>query len=559
LYPWRETPSLPLCRAVLVRSPRELLSIAMAFAASTAASSLGLLLFVGLAAAAVEPEDKGFETLFRESLDEVYPAHCVDVAGLPGFLDGTYVTQSTAQYGMGGKEFNAWLDSYWKVHAVQLKQGHLCYKSKIIRTGFYNNSLEKGTVAGQVLFLETTPPRECYLGGVCNVFGAANDNNFAASYRVADEKNGGYRYALMTDTNVHLDFDIDTLAVIGSRKFDDHFGKLFHMQQGGGTHLQCEAGKGNSATDCQGDLFGVVFEQGATNLVDLYRLRAGKPDVRELVAHIPVPWAPGSLHSFGITDDFAIIPMSPFTIDGLSLLKGHDIMGSIKSMGDTTPIFLVDLHDGSIRNVTFQGAIHYVHVVNSWQNDTHVVFDASVFERQPFTLDNPAMVLSVLRNKTARDSATNTQTIRRYAIDRSSDSVTEQKLTHGPEMIDFPRVASSKYGRPYCVYYGIEWNHNGREYGSWALRKQNFCTGEVVFHYEPNNYLSEPTFVSNGGGTEDGGVVMTMRTNGVTGQSDHLVLDAKTMRIVSETRLPHQLGFWGHGAYFSNVAPVVIV
>jgi carotenoid cleavage dioxygenase-like enzyme len=506
----------------------------------------------------LESEDVGFEQLFVDSLDEVYPEQCTSPAGLPQFLDGTYVTQSTSQYSMGGRTLNSWLDAYYKLHVVQFQNGQLCYKTKLIRTGYYNKSVAKHTVAGGVLFLETTPPRECFFGGLCNIKGP-NDNNFAVSYRMRDA-DGGFRYALMTDTNVHLDFDVQSLTVVGTRKFEDHFAKFLHMQQGGGTHLQCEAGKGTSASDCNGDLFGVVFEQGKDSIVDLYRLRAGRPDVRELIAHVPVAHTPGSLHSFGITDDVAIIPSQPFEIDASSmLLKGLDIMHSVKDTGNVTPIYLVDLHNGSVKQVSFPAPIFYVHIVNSWQNSTHFVFDASVFERQPFTLDDPAMVLAVLRNKTARDAADNTQTIRRYAIDRATDGVTEEPLTHGPSLIDFPKVAPSRYGHPYCVYYGVEWKHNGLEYGSWAVRKHNLCTGEVAFYHKPSSYLSEPVFVPGHGADEDDGVVLTIRTNGLTGQSDYLVLDAKTMAVISEATLPHQVGWFAHGAYYPNIPGSVVV
>merc|ERR1719408_624247 len=114
-------------------------------------------------------------------------------------------------------------------------------------------------------------------------------------------------------------------------------------------------------------------------------------------------------------------------------------MSSIETKGKATPIFLVNLKDGTVKQVTFPGEIYYVHVVNSWQNDTHLVFDTSAWDRNPFSFDNPAMVLSVLRNKTARDSAAASQSIRRYAIDRSSDLVTAETLTPGHSTIDFPK------------------------------------------------------------------------------------------------------------------------
>jgi carotenoid cleavage dioxygenase-like enzyme len=385
----------------------------------------------------------GFEDMFNDSFGEVFPGLCTALPKLPRFVEGTLVMQSTYQYSMGGTSVQAWLDAYWKLHTLELKDGMACYKTRRIRTGFYNNSVKHGTVAPGVFFMETNPPRKCLLGGLCNIMGA-NDNNFAVTYRMQDD-NGGYRYALMTDTELHLDFDVESLAVIGKRDFSDHIkAHPTDMLKGGGTHLQCQAGMGDSAHDCSGDLFGVVFESGTVraglNLVDLYRLRKGAPNVRELVSSIPVPFAPGSFHSFGLTDDWAILPLQPYSIDSTTLIKGAGIIDSIVLKGNTTNIYLANLHDGTVRTFSFERPIYFVHVVNSWQNRTHVTFDVSAFAKPTFTLDDPAMVLPVLRNKSARDASDNGQTIRRYELDLQSGAVKETFLTDGQSFIDFPKV-----------------------------------------------------------------------------------------------------------------------
>lgn len=505
----------------------------------------------GVAVAHSVAEDIGFECMFYDYPQQVYPAKCFPAPKLPSYLDGTFIIQSTAKYSMGNRSFGSWLDTFWKIHSLALGNGEVCYKSKFIATGYYNESLARGTVAPGILFLETTPPRDCAAGGMCNLAGA-NDNNFAVSYRIEDGLHSGkYRYALMTDTEIHLDFDLDTLAVRGKREFKDDFKLPLHIQKGGGTHLHCEAGKGFSAGNCDGHLYGLVFEQGKSNNVDLYRLTQGNPDMRELIAHVGIPWTPGSFHSFGLTEDYAVLPLMPYTIDGVSMMKGSDLLHSIKDTGPITPIFLVNLKDGSIRNFTFESTLYYVHVVNSWQNETHVELDVSAFVNEPFTIDNPAMVLNILRNKTARDISDNVQTIRRLSINLSSGKVTEVYLTSGPGLIDFPMIHPNKRGLPYCIYYGIEWKHNGRDYGSWALRKHNLCTGEVQFFYEANTYLSEGTFIPSPGGTnEDDGVLMLIQTSGLTNGSSLILLDARTLSPVEQVPIPETVGWMGHGAFY---------
>lgn len=320
------------------------------------------------------PEDIGFETLFNNHTAEVLKQQCVAIPHAIAMLNltGHFVIQSSSQYGMGGQSFRAWLDAYWHIHKFTLREGSLCYKARRIRTGFYNDSISQGAVAPGVLFMETMPARKgCHPripgipAGLCNLL-APNDNNFAVSYRIKDKKN--YRYSLMTDTELHLDFDIDSLTVIGKRHFKDHFARPLHIRKGGGTHLQCEVGKGSAAGDCNGDMYGVVFEQGSSNAIDLYRLRSGKADLRELVARVPVPYAPGSMHSFGLTKDYAILPLQPFTFDAHVMMEGGDLMHAIRTKNATqTSIYIISLKDGNVQTATLDGALYYVHTVNSFQ------------------------------------------------------------------------------------------------------------------------------------------------------------------------------------------------
>ena len=117
----------------------------------------------------------------------------------------------------------------------------------------------------------------------------------------------------------------------------------------------------------------------------MYRLRQGTPDKRELVAHVPVPFIPGSMHSFAMTKEWAILPLQPFTIDSKEMLLGKDLLHSVKAVpSNQTSLYLVNLASGEIRRATFDGQLFYVHVVNSWQNATHLLFDAAAYDDLPF-------------------------------------------------------------------------------------------------------------------------------------------------------------------------------
>jgi len=106
-------------------------------------------------------------------------------------------------------------------------------------------------------------------------------------------------------------------------------------------------------------------------------------------------------------------------------------------------------------------------------------------------------------------------------------------------MIDFPKINPAHHGVEHCIYYAVEWMHNGREFGSWALRKHNLCNDTVQYYYEPSSYVSEGVFVPTGGPAEDDGVVLLVSSSGLTNASSFVILDAKTMHPLHIFPLPH--------------------
>ena len=60
---------------------------------------------------------------------------------------------------MGEQRFNDILDGFGKLHRFEMSAGKVCFSAKMMDTGFYTESVEKGRIADGVLFDETTPPR----------------------------------------------------------------------------------------------------------------------------------------------------------------------------------------------------------------------------------------------------------------------------------------------------------------------------------------------------------------------------------------------------------------
>jgi len=157
-------------------------------------------------------DDIGYGLMFEDSINETN-WKCWQPAGMPAWLNGSFILPTVGQFSFGGREFKGVLDGFGKMNRFQFSRGELCYKSKMMRTGFYNESHQLGTVGPGMLFDETVPPRSCPKGSPkypsCNIK-APNDNTFVNVERL------GETYTTWTDSTNADTFDPLSLDVTGS-------------------------------------------------------------------------------------------------------------------------------------------------------------------------------------------------------------------------------------------------------------------------------------------------------------------------------------------------------
>jgi len=96
-------------------------------------------------------EDIGYDLMFEDSLNET-AWDCWDVPQLPSWVNGSFIVPTVAQFSFGGREFKGALDGFGKMHRFQMSEGKLCLKAKIMRTGFYNQSMVR-TIPPSFLFV----------------------------------------------------------------------------------------------------------------------------------------------------------------------------------------------------------------------------------------------------------------------------------------------------------------------------------------------------------------------------------------------------------------------
>jgi len=501
----------------------------------------------------VSQEDIGYEKMWEDSPKNV-EWDCWQQPKLPQWLSGSFILPSVAQFSMGGLEFQGVLDGYGKLHRFQLSDGQVCFRAQMMLTDFYNQSVKTGTVPPAMLFEETKPPRtNCHLP-LCNIRGA-NDNTFVNTILIGGE------YSTWTDSTIASALDPYTLSVQGGYAWSDnlmmdhpgHLGALasahpLRRQQGKGDWVSLQI---NPA---------MVPKVGLGAYVDVLTISDSDPHKRKkLTSSKKLPAAP-YFHSFGVTDDYVVLPYTPMTFE---LFSGMENKPMIDAFAQTHPLATTfrayPFAGGEPLEFTAPEPFTFNHIVNAYQNETAIVFDTNAFsDARLWITDGPARK-PVQTNKTARDALRQRpgmQTIWRYALHLSGPnkgSVTSENLGGG-RITEFPKININFSGKKHCFYYAQEWFHNNREFASMAVLQHNVCKGTRKYWYRSSHFPSEPFFIPRPGSEdEDDGVVVFSVTDGLSGNSSFIVADGSTMETLVEQLLPVRITFTTHGEWFNGL------
>jgi len=489
--------------------------------------------------------DFGYEGLYQTNADIITPAEqkCFDIPGLPSNLRGTYIIGGPAVFDYGGLAFQSILDGFGKINRIGIRNGEACFATNMLQSSFWNQSVELGRIAPAALFEETTPPRKCPpYNPECNMM-AKNDNNWVNSVHLSG---GGDKVMLLSDTTTMIDYDISSMIFSGVHKFDDNMTKPFEVNALGSAHPH---------SDGHGGFIEFGVESGMSNYVDIYSVDPSDPRARRLMARYSSKSSP-YLHSFGVTANYAVIPHN-INLDLAALLKSGGLLSKafqksfegvnvvkLERAGASAPSDVITFHPKPF---------YHTHVVNSFENASGVVFDVSMFQDLPFS--GPLTDIGAARIKSVRDAEKLRGVVKRYHFGLVGDQkgvAAEEVLSLPGRTTDFPQINQNFAGKPYCIYYAVEWFHDDRTFGSMAVLKHNLCTGMRTYWFREDWYPSEPIFVPTGTGESDG-VLFFVAMNGRTQTSHFIVAKATNMHTLAEAELPLRIPFTAHAQFFQDV------
>lgn len=506
--------------------------------------------------AAAHQEDIGFEGIYKSQNANVSD-HVISAPQLPADVKGTWFIVGNGIFEMGGYNFTAPFDGFAKMYKFVLGDGEVRFSCQTAQTKFWNESVKLGRPAPTMLFGETKPPRPSCIGGIaaCDVLGA-NDNTYVNSMR------NGKDDTLLTDAPIKLSVDIDKMHVTGTHKESGMKDHRFHFGLGGSAHpVRVDGGhiemivSGNPLPKFLGD------HSTYTSFVKLSDEDGGAK--QELLARIKLngtdPWY---AHSFGITPKYAVLPLNTvMKIPGMLDPRGPGMASCFTKAFEGIAVAKLGLGKEDQTPMLFKtDEFYHTHVGNAYETDKgSIVVDIVGYPVLPFR-QTVLSSFDTLYNKSGRDAQTSFAVLRRYELfvdgPNAGTSIVTQ-LSRPDRLFEFPKLNNRYLTKPYCIVYGLEYKHDDDSWMAVAMTRIDTCKNTTTYHYRPNWYPSEPTFVEREGATTEGdGYLVFAINNGPAHSSNFIVLNATTMEEVVNVPVGTRIPMTYHGQFYGKGKPI---
>jgi len=499
-------------------------------------------------------DNVGWTKYFTEETSEFHDIPLVweDDTPVPDWLSGTYVRNGPAQISFGSERrvLTSWLDGFAKLHSFKFSGSQVLFSGKMLESPNYLASVAAGelqpmtTLNGfKTLDEEWTWWEKMKILGKSLLL-TAFDNNNPALWRIGKDNLQEGVYLAVTDAPVPLRFNISDLTTIGME-----YPNAWPATLSGCAHWIREVGTDNSINfQRKKGLTGPVY-------VEVHRYRPEDDYANPEVVATFTPKKLSSIHSFSITENYAVFFFYPVIIDGKRMFEtGFHVFELLTWLeNEPTDVFVVNLKTGKVTQFDTKPT-YSAHHANAYEDgDGKLIVDISptpyVNLRDYLALDNMLNPPEELTGVFTTDE----EEFTRYNIDLEAKKI---ELSTFPNTIenkfinnfDFPTINEDYRGLPYCIVYG--WS--AMDFSRMALTKKNVCdsTLDKVFYIE-NHYTSEMHFLPNPAKTaEDDGVLVTIVFDGTKEQSYLLILDAKTLQPVNKAYLPHNIPWSAHGMHF---------
>ena len=458
----------------------------------------------------------------RTFTDEVRNRRLPVEGSLPAWLSGHLLRNGPGRFELGEQTVAHWFDGLALLRSFEIRDGAVTYTAR-----FLDSEAASAADAGHLGYAEfgTNPPYSLPRRLLQALRGPLSDNAVVSVSRV-----GGHLAAVTeTDRSVLLDPDLETRRTHDPGE-PDVVATLAH------THYDFARER----------TVGLGVDYGPDGGYAVYRRPKGET-AREVVARIPVD-RPAYLHSFALTDRYAVVTEPPYRLQVDRLLSGAPFAEAFRwEPEEGTRFLVVERATGRVAARLRTDPFFLFHHANAFEpdGDGDVVLDLVTFP-------DAGIVRSLYldRLRTTRIQPPGGR-LRRVRLSLSAGTVESETLYPGP--MAFPTIDyAGRNTRRHRYVYGTARSDGEPDFLNRVL-KVDTETGAATTWHDPGSYPGEPLFVpAPDGADEDDGVLLTVVLDTDAERSVLVVLDATDLTERARAPLPHALPFGFHGQFFGD-------
>jgi len=468
---------------------------------------------------------------------------------LPFPLNGKLIRNGPSLFEHGKRRVNHVFDGFSKLISWQFNHSSdaATFTTKFLRTELYNATMKSDTIPPYLLFDAPIPAFGMFekMRALMN----GGDNYPVSVKRFGSGEHA--QYVSLNDVWPTYTFDPTNLNTIHKLDLEVPGGAnvMEKMALGSTSHPLPEAGTDNMISFVS--INNPMNPSG--NEVRVIRITADNR--RELIQRIPVKNVP-YMHSFGMTENYAVIFATPMYVDSNKILKTASPAQSIEFHPEEgLPIHVIHLKTGQMFSVKTK-AYFTQHFVNGFEDGDFIYIDYITYDDMSFI---SSFSMDVLRDPIARNKLNMNCEIKRFVINKVNHTVEIHDFSTTPDFemvngIDMVALNPNNLYNKYCYTYGIVGKADGVHLSTAILGKKDVCQGgQDKIWQEENHFMFEPIFIPRPNGTkEDDGILLAVVLDGNEGVSYLGAWDASTMEQISKSYLPFPLPMQLHGEWFAE-------
>jgi carotenoid cleavage dioxygenase-like enzyme len=444
---------------------------------------------------------------------------------LPEWLDGTFISNGPGQFEVGDTPLEHWFDALAMLRGIRIEDGNLWYTNRFLRSDDFRAAREQQTVRRNQ---PGTPADGSPISRLRNALaGEVPDNAAIGLTRLGDTV-----YAV-TESPIGFEIDPRTLETNGKRDLTTGLESDITL---GHTHI------------VDGVQWGLAASFGNECSYTLFRRDGAGPPVP--VTRLVFDHHPPYIHSFALTEQYAVIPESHVGINFRRLLfstpLGGTFLDATRPRDRPARFHVLDRSTGERVAAVEADPFFVYHFANAYEDGDTVVVDCVAFA-------GTEAVTGLTVDNLQRDEPDLPRgDFVRYRLPLQNGGADRELLLDGP--VEFPTINYQRSnGRQYRYAYLA-----ATEYGALptAVAKVDLEGPSTERWSEEGLHPGEAIFVpAPSQSAEDDGVLLSLAVDGKAERSVFLCLDAETLTERARAPLPHRLPYGFHGQFYDSTDP----